>query len=138
MFGRIPYELMARYWPTPLAAENDPVVAERMNTLPKVVFSRTLEKATWNNTKLMKGNIAAEVGRMKKAPGPGMVIFGSGTIVAQLADQGLIDEFQIVVNPVALGAGKTMFAGIRKRLDLKRTAVGSFANGNVVLSYEHV
>ena len=85
LFGRITYELMTSYWPTPLAMKNNPVVAERMNNLPKVVFSRTLEKASWNNTKLVKGDIAAEVRKMKKEPGPDMVILGSGSIVAQLA-----------------------------------------------------
>jgi len=63
LFGRITYELMASYWPTPVAAKNDPVVALRINNLPKVVFSRTLEKATWNNTALVKGALAAEVRR---------------------------------------------------------------------------
>jgi dihydrofolate reductase len=71
LFGRITYELMASYWPTPLASKNDPVLAERMNNLPKVVFSRTLDKASWNNTKLVKGDMAAEIRKMKKEPGEG-------------------------------------------------------------------
>src|SRR3972149_1068510 len=74
LFGRITYALMASYWPTPLAIKNDPVVAERMNNLPKVVFSRTLDKARWNNTKLVKGGLAAEIRKMKEAPGSDMAI----------------------------------------------------------------
>ena len=136
MFGRITYELMTSYWPTPYAMKNDPIVAERMNNLPKVVFSRTLDKASWNNTKLVKGDMAAEIRKMKKEPGENMVIFGSGSIVSQLAQEGLIDEFQIVVNPVALGKGRTMFDGIKEKLTLKLTKTRTFGNGNVLLCYE--
>jgi dihydrofolate reductase len=136
LFGRITYDLMTSYWLTPLAMKNDPVVAERMNNLPKVVFSRTLEKASWNNTKLVKGDIAAEIRKMKKEPGPDMVILGSGSVVAQLAPEGLIDEYQIVVNPVALGKGKTMFDSMKEKLTLKLTRTRTFGNGNVLLCYE--
>jgi dihydrofolate reductase len=136
LFGRITYELMAGYWPTPQAIKNDPVVAEGMNSMPKVVFSRTLEKASWNNTKLVKSDIAAEIRKMKKEPGEGMAILGSGSIVSQLAQEGLIDEFQIVVNPVVLGKGKTMFDGISEKLNLKLTKSRTFSNGKVLLCYE--
>jgi dihydrofolate reductase len=136
LFGRITYELMTSYWPTPYAMKNDPIVAERMNNLPKVVFSRTLEKASWNNTKLVKGDMAAEIRKMKKKPGENMVVFGSGSVVSQLAQEGLIDEYQIVVNPVALGKGRTMFEGIKEKLTLKLTKTRTFGNGNVLLCYE--
>ena len=136
LFGRITYELMVSYWPTPAAHENDPIVAERMNNLPKVVFSRTLDNASWNNTKLVKGDMVAEIRKMKKEPGKGMVIFGSGSIVSQLAQAGLIDEYQIVVNPVVLGKGRTMFEGIQEKLTLKLTKTRTFGNGNVLLCYE--
>ena len=136
VFGRITYELMMSYWPTPAALKNDPVVAERMNNLPKVVFSRTLDKASWNNTKLVKGGLAEEIQKMKKEPGDDMAIMGSGSIVSQLALKGLIDEYQIVVTPVVLGKGRTMFDGIKEQLTLKRTNTRSFGNGNVLLSYE--
>ena len=136
LFGRITYELMVSYWPTPLAIKNDPIVAERMNSLPKVVFSRTLDKASWNNTKLVKNDMAAEIRRMKKEPGKDMVIFGSGSIVSQLAQEGLIDEYQMVVNPIVLGKGRTMFEGIKEKLTLKLTKTRTFGNGNVLLCYE--
>src|ERR1700741_770548 len=103
MFGRITYELMASYWPTPMARENDPIVADAMNKMPKVVFSRTLAKPSWNNSKVVKGDIFEEVRTMKNENGPDMVIFGSGTIIAQLAPHGLIDEYELVVFPVVLG-----------------------------------
>jgi dihydrofolate reductase len=133
VFGRITYELMASYWPTPLAMRNDPVVAEGMNKLPKVVFSRTLDKASWSNTKLVKGDLAAAMRKMKNEPGKDMAILGSGSIVSQLAQQGLIDEFQVMVNPVVLGKGRTMFDGVEKKLNLKLARTRSFGNGNVLL-----
>ena len=136
LFGRITYELMASYWPTPAALANDPIVAEGMNHLPKVVFSRTLDKVSWNNTRLVKGDPATAVRKMKHEPGAGMVILGSGSIVSQLAQAGLIDEYQIVVKPVALGEGRTMFDGLKQKLTLRLTKTRAFTNGNVLLSYE--
>jgi dihydrofolate reductase len=138
LFGRITYELMASYWPTPHASQNAPLVAERMNNLPKVVFSRTLDKASWSNTKLVKGDMAAEVRKIKQEPGPDMAILGSGSIVCQLAQEGLIDEYQIVMNPVVLGQGRTMFEGIKEKLTLKLTRTRTFGNGNILLCYEPV
>ena len=136
VFGRITYELMASFWPTPFAAETMPLVAQQMNTLPKVVFSRTLDQATWNNTQLVKGDLAGEIRRRKNEPGEDMVIFGSGSLVAQLAQAGLIDEYQIVVDPVALGKGRTMFDGLQEQLPLKLKKTRTFGNGNVLLCYE--
>ena len=104
--------------------------------MPKVVFSRTLSQASWNNTRLVKGDLVAEVRKMKNEPGPGMTILGSGSIVSQLATQRLIDEYQMVVDPVALGKGPTMFDGIKEHLSLKLTKTRTFRNGKVYLCYE--
>jgi dihydrofolate reductase len=136
VFGRVTYDMMASFWPTPAAAAMMPVVAERMNSAPKVVFSRTLKEASWSNTTLVQDDLVAAVRRLKGAAGDGMVILGSGSIVAQLAAAGLIDEFQLVVNPIALGGGRTMFAGLKQQLRLKRTKTRAFGNGNVLLCYE--
>jgi len=136
LFGRITYELMASYWPTPIADQHHPAVAKGMNSAPKTVFSRTLEKATWNNTKLVTGDLVAAVRKMKQDPGPGMAILGSGSIVAQLALENLIDEYQMMVDPVALGKGRSMFDGIQRQLDLKLTKTQTFKNGKVYLCYE--
>ena len=136
LFGRKTYEMMAGYWPTPMAIKNDPIVARGMNELPKVVFSRTLEKALWNNTKLVRGDLAAEVRKMKNAPGHDMVVMGSGSIVTQLAQEGLIDEYQVVIVPVALGDGRTQFDGMKQRLSLKLVSSRVFKNGNVFLCYQ--
>ncbi len=136
VFGRITYELMASFWPTPFAIKTMPDVAEGMNRAQKVVFSRTLDKASWSNTKLVKGDPAAEIRKMKQEPGEGMAILGSGSIVSQLAPEGLIDEYQIVVNPLVLGKGRTMFEGIKDKLPLKLTKSRTFGNGNVLLCYK--
>jgi dihydrofolate reductase len=136
LFGRVTYDLMASFWPTPFAAQSNPIVVERMNSLPKFVFSRTLDKASWNNTTLVKGDLATEVRKLKREPGPNMTLMGSGSIVAQLADAGLIDEYQIVVSPLVLGNGRTLFEGVKKKLPLKLTKSRAFGNGNVVLCYE--
>lgn len=138
LFGRVTYDMMAAWWPTPAALQAMPAVAEGMNRMQKVVFSRTMTKASWQNTTLVKDDIAAAVRSMKAGSGPGMVILGSGSIVAQLTQAGLIDEYQMVVNPVVLGGGKTMFAGLEEKVALRLTSTKPFQNGNVVLSYERV
>ncbi len=138
LFGRITYELMAGFWPTPAAAAAMPLVAERMNALSKVVFSRTLDSASWQNTRVVKGDLPVEIRKMKKEMGEDMVIFGSGSIVSQLTPHGLIDEYQIVVNPVVLGKGRTMFDGIQEKVPLKLTSTRAFGNGNALLCYEPV
>jgi dihydrofolate reductase len=136
LFGRITYDLMKSYWPTPLAMQNQPVVAESMNNLPKIVFSRTLKEAAWSNTRVVQGDVAAEVRKLKQEPEPDIAILGSRSIIAQLAGEGLIDEYQIVVNPIVLGGGRTMFEGIKEKLTLKPTLTRTFANGNVLIRYE--
>jgi len=136
LFGRVTYEMMASFWPTPAAMETMPAVAEGMNNMPKAVFSRTLEKTSWKNTTLVKGDLVEEVRKMKRGPGPGMAILGSGSIVSQLAPAALIDEFQIVVNPIVLGKGRTLFEGVKEKLGLKLIKTRAFGNGNVVLYYE--
>jgi dihydrofolate reductase len=135
LFGRVTYEMMASWWPTPAATKQFPEVAEQMNKLPKVVFSRTLDQASWQNTKLVKGNLAEEVRKLKEESGEHLVIMGSGSIISQLARENVIDEYQIVVNPIVLGAGRTMFDGIEGRLKLKLTNSRAFGNGNVLLCY---
>ena len=136
LFGRITYEMMASFWPTPAAYAQMPAVAEGMNNMQKVVFSKTLTEATWKNTRLVNGDPAGEVRKMKNVPGSDMVILGSGTIVSQLTEAGLIDEYQIVVDPIILGQGRTLFEGVKRKLNLKRTNERPFGNGNVVLTYQ--
>jgi dihydrofolate reductase len=106
-----------------------------MNALPKVVFSKSLKKVDWINTRLATGDLPDEIRTMKLNPDADLVILGSGTIVAQLAQAGLIDEYQLVVIPVVLGEGRTMFEGVTRKPTLKPTSSRTFRNGNLVLSY---
>jgi dihydrofolate reductase len=138
VFGRITYEMMASYWPTPMALQNFPTVAKGMNDMQKVVFSRTLDQVSWRNTKLLKGDLPTEIRKMKKEPGPDMVILGSGSIVSQLAQQNLIDEYQTALSPIVLGKGRTLFEGVKRKLDFKLTKSRNFRNGSVFLCYETV
>lgn len=138
VFGRITYELMASYWPTPMALQNSPVVAKGMNEMPKIVFSRTLDKVSWSNTRLIKGDLAAEVRKLKQESGPDMVILGSGSIVSQLTQENLIDEYQLALSPIVLGKGRTLFEGVKEKLNLKRTNSRTFGNGTVFVCYQPV
>lgn len=135
LFGRVTYQLMASYWPTPMAFQNSPAVAKGMNEMAKIVFSRTLDKVSWTNTKLMKGDLATEVRKLKDEEGPDMVILGSGSIVSQLAQHNLIDEYQMALSPILLGKGRTMFEGLGEKLSLKLTSSRAFGNGTVFACY---
>ncbi|HEX8954745.1 MAG TPA: dihydrofolate reductase family protein [Burkholderiaceae bacterium] len=136
LFGRVTYDLMAGFWPTPAAQQMMPELAENMNKGPKVVFSRSMVEAGWNNTTLVRDGMIETVRRMKLEGGPAMVILGSGSIVAQLAAVNLIDEYQVVVNPIALGAGRSMFEGLPQAMNLRCTLSRTFRNGKTFLSYE--
>jgi dihydrofolate reductase len=138
LFGRVTYELMAGFWTSADALKNDPIVAKGMSSSPKIVFSRTLDKADWVNTRLVKDDMIGEVRKLKQQSGKDLTILGSGSIVAQLAQAGLIDEFRFMLNPVVLGKGKTMFENIRERLVLKLMESRTFGNGNVLLNYKSI
>jgi dihydrofolate reductase len=135
LFGRITYEMMASFWPTPPARKNMPQVAATMNRSSKFVFSRTLQETSWENSTVLKGDLIVETRKLKKSAGPDILVFGSGSIVAQLAQAGLVDEFQMVINPLVLGHGKSMFSGIISRLTLQLVRTRIFGNGNVLLCY---
>jgi dihydrofolate reductase len=135
IFGRITYELMANYWPTPDAINSDPVIARGMNESPKIVFSKTLTSARWNNTKVEKRDLLDTIRELKTQPGGGLTVLGSGSIVKQLSEAGLIDQYEILVVPVILGAGKTMFEGLSRKRWLKLVKSSAFKNGGVLNTY---
>jgi dihydrofolate reductase len=136
LFGRKTYELMASYWPTPAAATDDPIVADKMNRLPKIVFSKTLSSVEWQNTRLVKENVAEEVAKLVQQPGKDLIIFGSSDLAVTFIQHGLLDEFRIMVNPVILGDGKSLFQGIDAKLNLKLLKTRTFRSGNVLLYYQ--
>jgi dihydrofolate reductase len=136
VYGRKTYEMMARFWPSKEAAQAMPDVARGMNRMRKTVFSRTLESVDWENSRLAQGDLVTEMRRMKSEPGPGLVILGSGEIVAQLTQAGLIDSYQLIVVPIVVGRGRTLFEGVTGKPRLKLTQTREFSNGNVVCWYQ--
>lgn len=136
VFGRVTYQMMAGYWPTPMALEQNPAVAAGMNRSEKIVFSRTLQKAEWANTRVVKDDLVEEIRRLKAQAGKDLTILGSGSIVTQLAAAGLIDVYQFMIDPVALGKGTTLFAGLESKLDLQLTGSRVFKSGVVLLNYK--
>ncbi|MCX6121124.1 MAG: dihydrofolate reductase family protein [Ignavibacteriales bacterium] len=138
LFGRVTYELMASYWPTESARTNDPIIANKMNAISKIVFSKTLETVTWNNTRLLKENITEEVTKLKHQPGKDIAVFGSSNLAVTFMQHGFIDEYRIMVNPVILGKGNTLFNGINDRFNLSLLKTKTFRSGNVLLYYQPV
>lgn len=135
LFGRVTYELMAGYWPTQAAIDSDPQIAEKMNSLPKIVFSKSLQEVDWQNTKLEK-DAAKALKKLKSHSGKDAIIFGSGELASSLMEEGLIDEYRLMVNPVVLGQGTPMFNDLRNKLDLKLLRTRTFSSGNVLLYYQ--
>ncbi len=133
LFGRRTYQLMESYWPTNAAINDDPEIAGLMNSLPKIVFSRTLEKADWNNTRLIKDNAAEEIRSIKNQPGKDIAIFGSADLIASLMD--VIDEHRVMISPLLLRRGTPLFKPSPDPLQLKLLNTRSFRNGNVLLTY---
>jgi len=136
LFGRVTYEGMANYWPTPEAVADDPIVAGLMNSLPKIVFSKTLEKAEWDNTRLIKDNIAEEILNLKKQPGKDIAVFGSANLLATLMQMNLVDEHRVMVNPVLLGNGNPLFKRMDEKIHLRLLKTRTFHSGNILLYYE--
>jgi dihydrofolate reductase len=136
LLGRKTYEMMKVYWPTAEAKRDAPEVAEGMNRMKKVVVSRTLEDPEWSNTEILAGDLAEEVRKLKESADGDITILGSGSIVAQLAAEGLIDDYQVIVNPVVIGKGRSLFEGVEEPPNLKLKQTRAFKNGNVLLSYE--
>jgi dihydrofolate reductase len=130
LFGRVTYEGMAAYWPS---AEGE--VATLMNSIPKVVFSRTLRQVAWENTRLVSDDAAGEVSRLKLAGYGESLVFGSGDLSATLTRYGLFDEYRLVMVPVVLGSRKTLFGRGLDRLDLRLLESRPLASGAVVLRY---
>lgn len=136
IFGRVTYEMMAGYWPTPAAIEDDPVVSNKMNEIPKFVFSRTLSQADWNNTRLVKGDAAEELTKIKQQPGKDLFVFGSADLAGSFSEHGLIDEYRIMLNPVVIGKGTPLFRNVKDQIKLKLLKTRTFGNGNILLTYE--
>ncbi len=135
IFGRITYQGMASYWPTPTAIQNDPQVAGFMNSIPKYVFSKTVDSLEWENSQLIKGEAVEGLRKLKEQPGQDLLIFGSANLAATFTKNSMIDEYRLIVNPIVLGAGGPIFDGNHGMLKFELTGVKTFHNGNVLLYY---
>ena len=133
LLGRVTYQGFAKAWPT---MKDEGGFADRMNSLPKFVVSTTLKEVEWNNAKLMKGNIAEEVSKLKQQPGQDILIAGSGELVHTLMQHDLIDEYRLMVHPVVLGSGKRLFRDGTGTKVLKLIETKTFSSGVVLLSYQ--
>lgn len=133
VFGRVTYEGMASYWPTPAAREDDPAVAARMNELSKIVVSRTLQSADWANTRLVAGTDGFAA--LKQQPGKDIAILGSSDLTVSMVEAGLVDELRIMIQPVVLGAGRSLFRTAPERIGLTLLKSRPFDSGNVLLHY---
>lgn len=138
IFGRITYELMANYWPTDSALSDDPDVAKKMNSIPKFVFSRTLLKADWNDTKLVKEISVKEVNKLKLQYTNDIFIFGSANLASTFINLNLIDEYRLIINPIILGRGTSLFKPTAERLKLKFKQSHVFKSGNILLYYTSI
>ena len=138
LLGRVTYEMFAAYWPNVTSGE-EKVFADQLNATPRVVFSKTLDRApwgTWNESRIVRGHATEEVAKLRKGPGKDMVIWGSISLAQSLMHDGLIDEYQLMVCPVVLGGGKALF---RERTDvgsLQLVETKAFNNAFVLLSYK--
>lgn len=134
LFGRVTYQDFVSFWPT--QTNNEFGIADKLNNTPKFVFSSTLEKADWNNSTLIKGNVAEEVARLKQQIGGCIGITGSGMLAQTLMQANLIDEYQLMVHPVVVGSGKRLFKDGIETTGLKLVNTATFSSGVVFLTYQ--
>lgn len=135
LFGRVTYEGMAAYWPTPASSRDAPEVARRMNDLPKLVYSQTLPAADWSNSRLVRNDLPGAIAALAAETGRDLAVFGSARLTARLLELDLLDELRIMVNPVLLGAGRPLFGDVHGRAQLRLLEARPFRSGNVLLRY---
>src|SRR5262249_28324909 len=139
LLGRVTYESFAGSWPhvpdKPDAPESEKAYARMLNEMRKVVFSRTLERAEWNNSTLLREVTPEAIEQLKREPGRDMLIYGSASLVQELTRLGLIDEYQVLVHPLILGDGKPLFGGLTDPVKLRLVSSVAHPSGVRVLTY---
>ena len=138
VFGARTYKMMADFWPTDVGMKADLQTATRMNKLYKIVFSRTLNETTWNNTELHKDDVASVIRDAKSKSGKDIAVFGSSDLCLTLIKEKLLEEMRIMVNPVVLGKGTTLFKGQKNPIKLALNSSREFQSGNILLNYRVV
>lgn len=136
LFGRRTFEMMRAFWCSDQAMQQMPEITKGMHESHKYVFSHSLQKTDWENSTLVKEEMIDFVRKLKQTEGPDLTILGSGEILTQLADAHLVDRYDIMLDPVILGGGGTIFQGVRENQDLKLVSQKSFKNGALLLSYD--
>jgi dihydrofolate reductase len=141
LLGRVTYCAMARYWPQKSQdlgfPREDIAFADMMNKYTKIVFTKTLTAAAWDNSRLVKGNLQREISKLKRQRGKDMIIYGSGKLITSMIELGgLIDEYVLWVHPVILGEGKPLFKCLSNNLDMKLVKTNTFRSGVVMLTYQ--
>jgi dihydrofolate reductase len=147
LFGRVTYDIFAAYWPhavpyeegdelKPAEGREDARIIRALNERPKVVFSTTLTEPKWHNTRVVTGGLEDEVRRLKREPGHAICVQGSASVVQALARADLIDEYQLYVHPVLLGAGKPLFPDGHDRQDLALSRLSRYPNGVIAATYQ--
>ena len=139
LYGRVTYEMMESYWPnagkSPNASKHDIEHSEWANSVPKIVFSRTMKTTSWKGTRIVSENISEEIKKLKQQPGKDMIMFGSAATANTLTQLGLIDEYRLFQNPVILGKGIPLFKNIQNKIDLTLLKTRTFSSGVVELHY---
>lgn len=136
IFGRKTYQLMASYWPLEETIAEDPKVSEIMNGKQKYVFSKTLNQVSWENTNLINHDAAEYMKQLKQNSKGDLILLGSANLATSLIKSNLIDEYRLMINPVAIGKGRALFQDLEQPLRLKLTDTRKFNSGNVQLTYQ--
>jgi dihydrofolate reductase len=131
IMGRVTYEEMAAYWPT--SADD---YAAPMNEIPKVVFSKTLDEATWPESSIARGDLADEIATLRRQPGGEIIAWGGASLAQSLSRAGLVDEYILVIHPVAFGGGLAMFQDLSDALRLELLEARTFDTGTVLHVYK--
>jgi dihydrofolate reductase len=136
LLGRTTYEQLAAYWPTPSGEQYNPEIARRMNAHAKIVISSGPVDLSWQNSRQLTGDLTEAITKLKEGPGKDIALLGSGSVVAQLTDAELIDEYRLQLNPVILADGKALFGAVRQRHELKLVGTRQFGGGGLLLIYQ--
>lgn len=136
LFGRKTYEIMNSFWPTKMAYDMYPKIAEKMNNAEKIVLSNSQTNALWNNTKILSGNAIDQIRQLKNTPGKNITILGSGSVITQLSENALIDEYEFWIDPLAIGTGTSVFENIKVKIELTiKDCILFPKSGAVLLKY---
>ena len=134
LLGRVTYQEFASYWPQ--QSGDDVAIADYMNATPKYVVSNTLDTLEWQNSTLIKGDVAAQLTELKQQPGKNISVVGSGTLVGSLLRDGRLDELRLLVHPIVVGNGKRLFTNLGDRNALELVDVRTFSTGVLYLTYQ--